>query len=87
MTKYIIAAAVVASTSTSCLAAEEFYVVQDAKTKNCSIETKKPDGTAAIMIGTSSYATQGEAKKAKKAAPECNVKENPKKRKPEEKPQ
>jgi hypothetical protein len=79
MHKYITAAVFVASTSTSCLAAEEFYVVQDAKTKDCTIQAKKPDGTAEIMIGTSSYATRDEAKTAKKAAPECNYKKNPNK--------
>ena len=73
MHKYIIAAVFVASTSTSCLAAEEFYVVRDAKTKECKVETKKPDGTAEIMIGTSSYAKKDEAKAAMKAAPECEA--------------
>jgi hypothetical protein len=79
MHKYVNAAVFIALTSTSCLAAEEFYVAKDAKTKNCGIDTTKPDGTTKIMIGTSSYATRDEAKTAKKVAPEC-AKKDPKKR-------
>jgi hypothetical protein len=75
MYKYVLAAALVASTSTACLAAQEFYLVQDAKTKGCDIVREKPDGVTNIMIGTSSYATRPEAKAAKKAAPECNAPE------------
>jgi len=75
MHKYIIAVVFVASTSTSCLAAQEFYVAQDAKTKNCKVQTQKPDGTTEIMIGTSTYATKEEAKTAEKAAHECAKKD------------
>lgn len=71
MYKYILAAAFVASTSTICLGAQEFYVVQDAKTKDCEVGPQKPDGTAKMMIGTSAYGTRAEARAAKKAAPEC----------------
>ena len=57
---------------------EEFYVVQNPKTKSCKISNKKDDGKN-IMIGTSSYSTADEAKAAKHAAPEC--KEEKKKKK------
>ena len=73
MYKYILAVAFVASTSAVCLAAQEFFVAQDAKTKGCEIMHQKPDGVGKIMIGTSSYATRPEAKAAKKAAPECSA--------------
>jgi hypothetical protein len=79
MHKYVIAAVFVALTSTTCLAAREFYIVKDVKSKDCNVETEKPDGTAKIMIGTSSYAKMDEAKAAMNAAPECG-KENPKKK-------
>ena len=77
MYKYILAVVFVASASTACLAAQEFYVVQDAKTKDCQVEHEKPDGVQKIMIGTA-YATRAEAKTAKKAAPECNAPKPPK---------
>jgi uncharacterized protein YdeI (BOF family) len=71
MNKYIIATAVVALTSTASLAAQEFYLAQDVKTKACEVEQQKPDGVTKTMIGTASYSTRAEAKAAKKAAPEC----------------
>jgi hypothetical protein len=55
---------------TAAVAAEEFYVVQNPKTKSCKVSNKKDDGQN-IMIGTSSYPTAEEAKAAKNAAPEC----------------
>ena len=72
MYKFVLAVAVIALTSTACLAAQEFYVAQDAKTKKCKVAGEKPDGVQKIMIGTSSYSTIDEAKAAKHAAPECN---------------
>jgi len=32
---------------------------------------EKPDGTAMVMVGTDSYATEKEAKAAKKASTDC----------------
>jgi hypothetical protein len=69
MRKYFIAGVVVALTSTSCLAAQEFYVVKDPKGRGCEITSDKPD--AANIIGTKSYASRQDAKDAKRAAPEC----------------
>ena len=72
MYKYVFAVAVMALTSTACLAAQEFYVAQDAKTKKCNVAREKPDGMQKIMVGTSSYSTIEEARAATHAAPECN---------------
>jgi hypothetical protein len=71
MHKYIFAAAFVALSSTACLAAQQFYVTQEATTKHCEIGPEKPDGVKKIMLGAGPYATRAEAKAAKKAAPEC----------------
>jgi len=71
MYRYAIASMLVVSLSSACLAAEEYFVVQDLSTKKCETSKRKPDGETTIMIGTSSYKTQEEAKAAKKAAAEC----------------
>jgi len=44
--------------------------IRNPKTKSCKISNKK-DNDNNVMIGTSSYPTVEEAKKAKNAAPEC----------------
>lgn len=72
MQKYVVAAGLIAFFSAPCLAAAEFYVAQNAATKDCKIVREKPDGETLIMIGPSSYTTRDDAKAAKKAAPECN---------------
>jgi hypothetical protein len=58
--------------------ATEFYVAQDPDTKKCKIVDEKPDGSTMIMIGTSSYATEEEAKvaRSKTTAEECPHKQN-----------
>jgi hypothetical protein len=66
----LLAASLMAFLITAAVAAEEFYVVQNPKTKSCKVSNKKDDGQN-IMIGTSSYPTAEEAKAAKNAAPEC----------------
>jgi septal ring-binding cell division protein DamX len=49
----------------------EFYVGKDPATNHCKVMHKKPDGKATLMIGTSSYATEEEAKAARsKTTPE-----------------
>jgi hypothetical protein len=73
MKSHLLAASLMPLLFTTALAAEEFYVVQNPKTGSCKISNKKDDGQH-IMIGTASYATAEEAKKAKNAAPECKEK-------------
>ena len=70
MKVHLLAASLLAFLVSTAVAAEEFYVVQNPKTKSCKISNKKDDGQN-VMIGTSSYPTAEEAKKAKNAAPEC----------------
>ena len=48
--------------------AAEYYLAKDPTTQACSITPRKPDGKTLIMLGTSAYATEEEAKAAKKAA-------------------
>jgi hypothetical protein len=70
MKVHLVAASLMAFFVSTAVAAEEFYVVQNPKTKSCKISNKKDDGEM-VLIGTSSYPTVEEAKKAKNAAPEC----------------
>jgi uncharacterized protein (DUF2147 family) len=51
--------------------AAEYYVGKNAETGKCSVVEEKPDGTAVVMVGTESYATEKEAKAAKKADAQC----------------
>jgi hypothetical protein len=66
----LLIASLMAFLISAAVAAEEFYVVQNPDTGNCKVSNKKDDGKN-VMIGTSSYPTAEEAKKAKNAAPEC----------------
>ena len=50
-----------------------WIVVQDLKTQKCSVETTKPDGKTAIMIGKVTYKTKAEAEAALKASKMCKV--------------
>jgi hypothetical protein len=70
MKPFLLTVSVMALMVAPAFAAEEFYVVKNPKTGSCKISNKKDDGQH-IMIGTASYATADEAKKAKNAAPEC----------------
>jgi len=66
----LIISAALLTVATPALAAE-FYVAKNSETGKCAVVEEKPDGTTMVMIGTESYATKPEAKKAKKAAAEC----------------
>ena len=48
--------------------AGEFYVAKDQTTEKCEIVEIKPDGKTMIMIGSSSYATEDEARAARSKA-------------------
>jgi hypothetical protein len=74
MKTYLIVAGVLTLVVSPALA-KEFYVAQDPASKKCKIVDEKPDGTTMIMIGTSSYATEEEAK-SKTTAEECPHKPN-----------
>ena len=66
MPRFVVAAALLAISSPALAA--EYYLAKDPTTQACSVTTEKPDGTKLVMVGTSAYATQEEAKAAKKAA-------------------
>jgi hypothetical protein len=52
-------------------AATEYFVVQKAGAKTCSVSKTKPDGMTAMMVGTTSFKTKAAASAAMKAAAEC----------------
>jgi hypothetical protein len=72
--KSIMVLGILAAFVTPSLAATEYFVAQDAKTKKCSVVEKKPDGKVMMEIGKASYKTQAEADAAMKAATECKTK-------------
>ncbi|AZO24478.1 MAG: hypothetical protein E5W38_09140 [Mesorhizobium sp.] len=54
--------------------AAEYWVARDAVSKQCEIVPKKPDGTLVIDLGKKKYASEGEARKAMEALPDCREK-------------
>ncbi|MDE2384140.1 MAG: hypothetical protein KGO53_05925 [Alphaproteobacteria bacterium] len=66
MKKIVIAAGLFAALSVPAFsaAAAGFYVAQDAKTHACAVTDKKPDGKAAMDVGTKVYDSEENAKKA-----------------------
>ena len=55
------------------LAADEFYVVQDVKTKKCTVVDKKPTTTTEVtqVGGTTVYKTRAEAETGLKSIKVC----------------
>jgi hypothetical protein len=49
----------------------EFYVVQDASTKKCTIVDKKPTVTTTTVVGDGVYKTRTEAESAMKTVKIC----------------
>jgi hypothetical protein len=68
------AATLVASFVTPALAADEFYVVQDAKTKKCTIVDKKPTDTTTTVVSPSGtiYKSRTEAETGMKTVKVCS---------------
>lgn len=72
MTRNFLATALAISAfSLPALAADEYFVAKNDSTKKCEVTTTKPDGTAMMQIGTVSYKTEDEAKKAMTEAADC----------------
>lgn len=69
----IAAATLIAGFITPAFAAEEFYVVQDAKTKKCEIVDKKPVDTTTTVVSPSGtvYKTRTEAEAGMKTVKVC----------------
>ena len=64
-----IAAPAVAQTATT-----EFYVVQDTKTKRCTIVDKKPTTTTMVQVGPAMFKTRTEAETGMKTIKVCETK-------------
>ncbi|GIQ73003.1 hypothetical protein ACE103_23305 [Bradyrhizobium sp. ma5] len=71
--KTIVAAALLAAFVTPAFAADEFYVVQDVKTKKCTIVDQKPVDTTTTVVGPSGtiYKTRSEAETGMKTVKVC----------------
>ncbi|WP_050420912.1 hypothetical protein [Bradyrhizobium tropiciagri] len=71
--KAIVAASLLAAFVTPVLAADEFYVVQDVKTKKCTIVDKKPTDTTTTVVSPSGtvYKTRSEAETGMKSVKVC----------------
>ena len=71
--KTIVAAALLAAFVTPAFAADEFYVVQDVKTKKCTIVDRKPVDTTTTVVSPSGtiYKTRSEAEAGMKTVKVC----------------
>jgi len=50
----------------------DYYVVQNATSKKCSVASKQPTGTKVVLVGDgTAYKTKKEAREALKAADTC----------------
>ena len=72
--KLVAAAALVASFAAPAFAADEFYVVQDAKTKKCTVVDKKPTESSMTIVSPSGtvYKTRAEAETGIKTVKVCS---------------
>jgi hypothetical protein len=69
--KKLVCAAALAAFVTPALAAE-FYVVQDVKTKKCTIVDKRPTSTETVVVGDGKvYTTRAEAETGMKTVKVC----------------
>jgi hypothetical protein len=51
--------------------AAEYYVVQNATSKKCSVASKKPASSKVTLVSDTAYKTKAEAQAALKAADAC----------------
>jgi hypothetical protein len=73
-TKLVAPAALVASFAASAFAADEFFVVQDAKTKKCTVVDKKPTEASMTVVSPTGavYKTRAEAEVGMKTVKICS---------------
>ena len=57
---------------TGAASAQEFYVVQDATTKKCTIVDKKPTTTTTVVVGDGVFKTKTEAETGMKSIKVCS---------------
>ena len=71
--KAVVAASIIAAFVTPALAADEFYVVQDVKTKKCTVVDKKPLESTTTVVSPSGtvYKTRSEAETGMKSVKVC----------------
>jgi uncharacterized protein YdeI (BOF family) len=69
--KKLMLATVLVAFVTPALAADEFYVVQDVKTKKCTVVDKKPTTTETTVVGNGMYKTKVEAETGMKSVKVC----------------
>jgi hypothetical protein len=72
--KLVAAAALVASFAAPAFAADEFYVVQDGKTKKCTVVDKKPTESSMTVVSPAGtvYKTRAEAEAGMKTVKVCS---------------
>jgi hypothetical protein len=73
--KALVGAILISAFVTPALAADEFYVVQDVKTKKCTIVDKKPTTTTEVtqVGGTTVYKSRTEAETGMKSVKVCTT--------------
>lgn len=72
--KKILGAALILAFVTPALAADEFWVVQDVKTKKCTIVDKKPMTTEVTVVGDGKvFKTRTEAETGMKTVKVCTT--------------
>lgn len=72
MKKIMLVAALAMVTSTVAQAADTYYIVQDVKTKKCTVVEKKPTTKTTIIVdGDKVYKTKTEADEAIKSVKVC----------------
>jgi len=71
--KKIFATMLLVSFVTPALAADEFYIVQDVKTKKCTIVDKRPTTTETTVVGNGVFKTRVEAETGMKTVKVCTT--------------
>jgi len=73
-TKLAAAVVLVASLAAPAFAADEFYVVQDVKTKKCTVVDKKPTQSSMTIVNPAgaAYKTKAEAEAGMKTVKVCS---------------
>jgi hypothetical protein len=76
LTRFIVSTAIAASLalpSAAAFAQDAYYIVQDVKTKKCTVVDKKPVATEATVVGPDGvvYKTRTEAENAMKTVKVC----------------
>lgn len=72
--KLVAVAALIASVAAPAFAADQFYVVQDAKTKKCTVVDKKPTESSITVVSPAGtvYKTKAEAEAGIKTIKVCS---------------